>query len=57
MTHNNSMRCPACNNGMCRYVKVNSLVPYEEIEAEVKRRRMIEKAEEYVPPKTWRKTH
>jgi hypothetical protein len=32
VTHNNSMHCPACGNRMCRYVKVNSPVPYEEIE-------------------------
>jgi hypothetical protein len=38
-THTQSMHCPVCK-GMCKYVKLNSIVPYEEIEAEIRTRRV-----------------
>jgi hypothetical protein len=39
-THTRSRECPACR-GMCKFVQVNSLTPYEEIEAEMNRRRRM----------------
>jgi C4-type Zn-finger protein len=49
-THIQSMQCPICK-GMCKYVKLNSLVPYEEIEAEIKERRV--KAEDQESPRNF----
>ena len=40
--HTFNRQCPACK-GLCVHVKVNSLVPYEEIEAEILRRRRLDR--------------
>jgi hypothetical protein len=44
-THNNGKDCPVCK-GLCKFVRVNSLTPYEEIEAEILRQRRIKQAQE-----------
>ena len=38
--HTHNRECPVCK-GMCKFVRVNSLTPYEEIEAEIKRRQRL----------------
>jgi hypothetical protein len=51
-THTQSMHCPVCK-GMCRFVKLNSLVPYEEIEAQIKKRCL--KGVDQEPPRSFEK--
>jgi hypothetical protein len=38
LSHTEGRECPICK-GFCRLVKVNSLTPYEEIDAEVHRKK------------------
>ncbi len=42
-THTRGRDCPVCG-GLCKFVQVNSLTPYEEIQAAIERRRRIEEA-------------
>jgi hypothetical protein len=42
-THNRGRDGPLCG-GLCKFGQVNSLTPYEEIQAEIERRRRIEEA-------------
>lgn len=38
--HSHNRECPVCR-GFCKFAKVNSTTPYEEIEAEVKRQQRL----------------
>lgn len=40
IVHSYNRECPVCK-GFCKFVQVNSLTPYEEIEAEMKRQQRL----------------
>jgi C4-type Zn-finger protein len=40
-THTFNRECPVCK-GFCKHAQVNSLTPYEEIEAEIRRKRRLQ---------------
>ena len=44
-THTHKLYCLTCN-GICKFVQVGGPIPYEEIEAEILRRRRLAEAEE-----------
>ena len=41
LTHSHGRECPICR-GMCVHTKINSITSYEELEAEILRRRRLE---------------
>jgi len=51
IAHTESRECPVCK-GFCRLAKVNSLTPYEEIDAEIHRKKasLPEEAANELPP-------
>jgi C4-type Zn-finger protein len=50
LAHTENRECPVCQ-GFCRLAKVNSLTPYEEIDAEMHRKKTYQLDEsEEMPP-------
>ena len=51
IAHTESRECPVCK-GFCRFAKVNSLTPYEEIDAEIHRKKASpsEETNDDLPP-------